>query len=205
MADLTEAARLHREAMSSASSFVAAAKPVCYVDSPLVAIDESAALVRRALDRAQQLNNGIFHKPVPELGPLPAPKSLVTAIPCPRPRPVSRRRVAATPQGRELDRPRGRRRRKGASWIVRGGKGRGDTAGCHVDRPRGSNVDREGTSIERAEPRFQRGSRFTPPLADEEPAPSHLWTKAAWDAIDPDKIDAKFGPASDARECCTIS
>jgi len=121
LADLTEAARLHREAMSSASSFVAAAKPVCYVDSPLVAIDESAALVRRALDRAQQLNNGIFHKPVPELGPLPAPKSLVTAIPY------------------------------------------------------------------------------------EEPAPSHLWTKAAWDAIDPDKIDAKFGPASDARECCTIS
>ena len=106
----------------AASSFVAAAKPVCYVDSPLLAIDESAALVRTALDRAHQLNNGIFHKPVPALGPLPAPKSLVTAVPY------------------------------------------------------------------------------------EEPPPSHLWTEAAWNAIDPDKLDAPaFGPASDARDCCTIA
>jgi len=37
--------------------------------------------VRRALDRANQLNGGIFHAAVPAPGPLPAPKSLVTAIP----------------------------------------------------------------------------------------------------------------------------
>mgnify|MGYP003311359671 FL=1 len=31
--------------------------------------------------RQNQLNNGIFHKPVPPPGPLPPAKSLVTAIP----------------------------------------------------------------------------------------------------------------------------
>lgn len=85
---LTEAARRHREAQAAAQTrgtasprrassggfpgarrwntaprFVTAAKPVCYVDSPVVPLAESMSLIQTALDRANQLNNGIFHRP----------------------------------------------------------------------------------------------------------------------------------------------
>mmetsp|Transcript_20991 Transcript_20991/g.62626 ORF Transcript_20991/g.62626 Transcript_20991/m.62626 type:complete len:437 (+) Transcript_20991:334-1644(+) len=84
---LTEAARRHREAQAAAQTFVTAAKPVCYVDSPVVPLGESMSLIQTALDRANQLNNGIFHRPVPPAEPLPAPKSLVTALPYEEPPP----------------------------------------------------------------------------------------------------------------------
>ncbi|KAH8086028.1 3'-tRNA processing endoribonuclease [Aureococcus anophagefferens] len=80
-AELAEAARAMAAASASAKDYVANAKAVCYVDSPVVALGDAAATIRRALDRANQLNNGIFHKPVPPPGPLPPAKSLVTAIP----------------------------------------------------------------------------------------------------------------------------
>lgn len=121
---LTQAARKHKEAQAAAEKFVATAKPITYVDSPIVALAESFDLVRKALDRANQLNNSIFHKPPAETtDPWPERKSLIAAIPY------------------------------------------------------------------------------------DDPGVSPLWTVAAWDAFDPDKLPdpPAFGFASDSRDCCTIS
>ena len=106
-AELAEAARAMAAAAASAKDYVANAKAVCYVDSPVVALGDAAATIRRALDRANQLNNGIFHKPVPPPGPLPPAKSLVTAIPFddPPPSPLWTDRAWAAFDAAELPAP----------------------------------------------------------------------------------------------------
>ena len=73
--------------MTAANAFVGHSKAVCYVDSPSLALADSAAAIRRALDRATQLNNGIFHRLPAAPGPLPEAKSLVTALPFEEPPP----------------------------------------------------------------------------------------------------------------------
>lgn len=82
IAHLSAAAKKHKEAQAAAERFVSTAKPITYVDSPVLALAESFDLIRRALDRANQLNNSIFHKPpTTQLEPSPEKKSLISAVP----------------------------------------------------------------------------------------------------------------------------
>lgn len=82
VAHLAAAAQKHKEAQQACDRFVSTAKPITYVDSPVVPLADSFAVIRTALDRANQLNNSIFHKPPQaQLDAFPEKKSLIAAIP----------------------------------------------------------------------------------------------------------------------------
>ncbi|KAJ8604342.1 hypothetical protein CTAYLR_002519 [Chrysophaeum taylorii] len=82
IAHLALAAAKHKEAQAAAERFVTTARPITYVDSPVGPLAESYDLIRRALDRANQLNNAIFHRPPSaQVDPLPEPKTLISAMP----------------------------------------------------------------------------------------------------------------------------
>ena len=85
LAELGEALKLMKDAQSAATRFVTTSRPLTYVQDPALPLQEAAALLKTAFDRAHQLDASIFHRGPSQLGPFPDPKSLISAVPAPDP------------------------------------------------------------------------------------------------------------------------
>jgi len=86
LAELGTALAIHKDAQSQAANFVTTAKPITFIHDPAQPLQDSLDLLKRAYNRANQLDTSIFHRgPCPELQPFPQPKSLITATPFPDP------------------------------------------------------------------------------------------------------------------------
>jgi len=85
LAELGAALAFMKEAQAASSKFLATSRPITYVQDPTQTLQDSHDLIKRAYDRALQLDSSIFHRGPSELGPFPERKSLITAVPCPDP------------------------------------------------------------------------------------------------------------------------
>ena len=85
LAELGASVKQMKEAQAAATRFVATSKPITFVQDPTLPLQDSFDLIKRAYDRALQLDANIFHRGPATLSPFPERKSLITALPLPDP------------------------------------------------------------------------------------------------------------------------